>query len=419
MGVSRMGVSRAAELRSGLIAIKLNLDSESSGPRRRAIDCARFFLFLAVIAVAACAWSQPAQPVSPPSPRLTADAALPADPRAQPSVGQSVPEESSQGSIHGVVVGRDEAVYEGAQIALAPAESPDAGSSNTGSSDAGSNAPPARTATTDSSGRFNLDGVPSGAFKLTVSAPGFATQVVSGFLRPGQSYEAPAVVLPVATTASEVEVTASEHEIVQEQLRIEETQRVFGIIPNFYVTYVPDAPPLASRQKFSLAWRSSIDPITFLATGAFAGVEQADNTFSGYGQGAQGYAKRYAANYADGFISTMIGGAILPSVLKQDPRYFYKGTGTTRSRVLYAIANAVVCKGDNGKWQANYSGILGSLAAGGISNLYYPASNRHGVTLTFESTLLGTAGSAVQNLFQELIVRRLTPRIPNYRASNP
>lgn len=320
-----------------------------------------------------------------------------------------MPEDSSQGSIHGVVEGRDEAVYEGAQVELAPADSPEAGS----------NDPSGKTATTDSNGRFNLDGVPSGAFKLTISAPGFATQVVSGFLQPGQNYEAAAVVLPVAMAASEVEVSASRQEIAQEQLKFEEAQRVFGVIPNFYVSYVPNAPPLTSRQKFDLAWKSSVDPITFLATGAFAGVEQAKNSFSGYGQGAQGYAKRYAANYADNFIGGMIGGAILPSLLKQDPRYFYKGTGTTRSRIFYAIANAVVCKGDNGNWQLNYSSILGGLAAGGISNLYYPASSREGIRLTFEETLLGTASSAAQNLFQEFIVRRLTPRVPDYGSTNP
>ncbi len=315
-----------------------------------------------------------------------------------------MPEESSQGSIHGVVVGRDEAVYEGARITLDETSSPEIGSNDT----------PGKTATTDSNGRFIFDGVPSGAFKLTVSAQGFATQVVSGVLQPGESYEAPAVVLPVAMAASEVVVTASPQEIVQEQLKLEETQRVFGVIPNFYVSYVPNAPPLAPGQKFNLAWRSSIDPITFLSAAAFAGVQQARNTFSGYGQGAQGYARRYAANYADNFIGTMIGGAVLPSLLKQDPRYFYKGTGSTRSRVLYAIANAVVCKGDNGNWQVNYSGIFGGLAAGGISNLYYPAANREGVRLTFEEAGLGTVSGAVQNLFQEFLVRRLTPRVPDY-----
>ena len=104
----------------------------------------------------------------------------------------------------------------------------------------------------------------------------------------------------------------------------------------------------------------------------------ADLAASGYGQAAHGYAKRYGAAYGDAVISTMIGGAILPSLLKQDPRYFYKGTGSTRSRILYALANAVICKGDNGHWQFDYSGILGALAAGGISNLYYPASSRNG-----------------------------------------
>ena len=133
----------------------------------------------------------------------------------------------------------------------------------------------------------------------------------------------------------------------------------------------------------------------------------------------QGYGKRFGANYADGFTAIMIGGAILPSTFKQDPRYFYKGTGTVRSRAMYAIANAVICKGDNGRWQPNYSAILGGLASGGISNLYYPASNRSGVELTFENALIGTAEGAVQNLFQEFVVRRLTPRLPHYGAGTP
>jgi hypothetical protein len=354
--------------------------------------------------VASHAWSQQAGRTSPLAPNLAADADA-----SQSSAPQAAQEQSSQGSIHGVVLGKDGSVYEGARIALSMAAPPQAGSSE----------PRVWTASTDGNGRFNFSGIAPGAFKLTVSSQGFATQEVSVFLHPGENYETQAIVLPFAIAANEVHVTASQQEIALEQLKVEETQRVFGVIPNFYVTYVPNAPPLSSRQKFSLAWKTSIDPITFLVSGAFAGVEQADNAFSGYGQGAQGYAKRYAADYADGFIGTMIGGAILPSILKQDPRYFYKGTGTTRSRILYAVANAVICKGDNGHWQFNYSGILGSLAAGGISNLYYPASNRDGVALTFESTLIGTAGSAAQNLFQEFLVRKLTPKVPKYGPSNP
>ncbi len=192
----------------------------------------------------------------------------------------------------------------------------------------------------------------------------------------GETFDARTIILPVAGASTDVRVSAeSQVEIAQEQLNLEEKQRVLGVFPNYYVSYDHDAVPLTTRQKYELAWRTSIDPVTWAMTGVVAGAEQASNTFAEYGQGAQGYGKRFGANYADGFFGTMIGGAILPSVFKQDPRYFYKGTGTVRSRVLYAIANAVICKGDNGHWQPAYSGILGGLAAGGISNLYYPDNN--------------------------------------------
>jgi hypothetical protein len=206
-----------------------------------------------------------------------------------------------------------------------------------------------------------------------------------------------------------VQVRVTNYELAEEQIKVEETQRVLGVIPNFYVAYQQDALPLSPKQKFELAWKTNVDPVTFAASGGFAGVQQAENGFSGYGQGAHGYAKRFGASYGDTVIGTMIGGYILPSLLKQDPRYFYKGTGSTGSRILYALANAVICKGDNGRWQPAYSGILGSLAAGGISNLYYPASSRNGAWLTFENTFIGTGGSAVANLFQEFLVRKLTP----------
>jgi len=326
--------------------------------------------------------------------------------RAQPEAAPDA------GSVHGVVVNRDGAVYEGAHVALAET------GPGTGNGTVTANAAAVRIATTDSNGRFKFDGVPPGAFKLTVSANGFATQGLTGMLGAGESYEAREIVLAMSGATSEVDVTATREEIATEELKQEETQRVLGVIPNFYVTYVPNAPPLTRKQKYSLAWKSSIDPVTFLAVGFFAGIEQANNSFAGYGQGAEGYAKRYGAGYADGFIGNMIGGAILPAWWKQDPRYFYKGTGTTRSRVEYAIANAVVCKGDNGHWQGNYSGIVGGLAAGGISNLYYPPSDR-GARLTFENALFNTGMSAVQNLFQEFVVRKLTPRVPNYGAGKP
>jgi hypothetical protein len=223
----------------------------------------------------------------------------------------------------------------------------------------------------------------------------------------------PPIVLALVAATTQVQVVAAGTEVAEEEIRLQEKQRVLRILPNFYVSYVHDAFPLSSKQKFELAWKATIDPVNIILTAATAGVEQARNDYSGYGQGAQGYGKRIGAAYADGAIGTFIGGAILPSLLKQDPRYFYKGTGSKRSRFLYAIANLAVCKGDNKRWQPNYSNILGSLAAGGISNLYYPANDR-GVRLTFENAFIGIGVGAVFNLAQEFVLRRLTPNVPDY-----
>lgn len=268
-------------------------------------------------------------------------------------------------------------------------------------------------------GQFTFASVTPGKFQLSVSAQGFATEIATGIVKPGETFTVPPITLAVATEITKVEVVVPRVEVAEAEIQAEEKQRVLGVIPNFYVSYIPDAAPLTSKQKFGLAWKSSIDPVTFLIVGGIAGVEQWQNDLSGYGQGAQGYAKRFGANYADTLTSTFIGGAILPSLLKQDPRYFYKGTGTTRSRVLYALSMSVVCRGDNKKWQPNYSGIAGSLAAGGISNLYYPSTDRNGAALTFENTLIGIGTTAATNLLQEFIIKKLTPNAPKFTPPQP
>lgn len=320
----------------------------------------------------------------------------------QPVPGNPVlPDAPANGSIQGTVQNPDGAVYQGVRVALAQP-----------------NTQPQST-TTNADGSFSFTAVPPGPFTLTLTARGFATRTITGALQPGQSYEVPAITLAFANAVSEVDVTASTAEISEAQLEIEEKQRVFGIIPNFYVAYTKDTPPLTPKQKFRLAWRTSIDPVSFGLSAVVAGFEQATDTYPGFGQGAAGYGKRFGANYTDGFTGTMLGNAVFPVLFHQDPRYFYKGTGSTRSRVLYAIANAVICKGDNGHWQPNYSGILGSLASGGISNLYYPASDRNGIGLTLQQTAIGTGASAIQYLFQEFVIRRFTPKLPSYTPANP
>jgi hypothetical protein len=274
-------------------------------------------------------------------------------------------------------------------------------------------------AVSDGDGRYSFAGIAPGLFHLTATSTGFATATIFGTLHSGESYSAPPIALILASASTEVRVAMSRYELAEAEIKDEEKQRVLGVVPNFYVTYDPTAIPLSPKQKFELAWKSTVDPISFGLTGAVAGIEQATDTFSGYGQGAQGYGKRFGASYANFVTGTFIGSAVLPSLLKQDPRYFYKGTGTKRSRIFYAIANSVICKGDNGKWQANYSGILGGLASGGISNLYYPASDRNDAALTFENALIGIGTSAAANLLQEFVIRRLTPHAPNYARATP
>lgn len=212
--------------------------------------------------------------------------------------------------------------------------------------------------------------------------------------------------------AATVTVYATQHEVAAAEVAAEEKQRVFGVIPNFYVVYSPQPTPLSNGQKFHLAWRSTFDPFSFLGSGIAAGIQQANNSFSGYGQGADGYAKRYGASFAGGAIGTFLGGAILPSLFRQDPRYYFQGTGSNRSRAEHAIASVFVAHGDNGKRQFNYSNVLGNFASAGLSNLYYPASDRNGAGLTLGNAAIGTGFGMFGALMQEFVVPKLTPHLP-------
>jgi hypothetical protein len=214
-----------------------------------------------------------------------------------------------------------------------------------------------------------------------------------------------------------VDVTPTNRELADQQIKQQEHQRVLGVFPNFRVSYEPNAAPLDSRQKFHLTWKTIADPVSFAGTGVIAGIQHARNDFSGFGDGADGYAKRYAALYATRVTSTMISNVALPALFRQDPRYFYKGTGSARSRAGYAISRAVVRKGDNGRWQPDYSRVLGHLASGAISNLYYPPEDRRGLGLTLTNTAIGLGGAAIGNLMQEFVLARVTRHARRARDS--
>jgi hypothetical protein len=192
----------------------------------------------------------------------------------------------------------------------------------------------------------------------------------------------------------------TKEEVAAEQVRRQEHQRVLGIFPTFNMSPIPDAVAMTPKQKFQLAFKSATDPVTFVIAGVDAGISQWQNDYAGYGQGAQGYFKRWGASYADTFDGDMLGNALFPVLLHQDPRYFRKGTGTIKSRLWYSILTTVRCKGDNGNWQPNVSNLLGNIAAGGIANLYYPSTDR-GAGLTFERAFTVTAEGAFGAIFVE------------------
>ena len=357
--------------------------------------------------VLSCGFSHTAQAQSQQSPAIPpSERGQPAPSEIQGSSRASVPNASDPaqrlpGIINGTVVDQTGAAVAGAEVKLIREASSD------------------RTVSTAEDGQFSLLNIVPGPFQLTISSPGFAPQNFSGILHPGETFAVPRIALIVAAASTEMRVTPATVDIAQDEIKVEEQQRVFGVIPNFYVTYVANAAPLTTRQKFQLAWKTSIDPVSFGVTAIVAGVEQSQNDFGGYGQGAKGYAERYGAAYGNFVIGTYIGSAILPSILKQDPRYFYKGTGSKRSRILNALAQSVICKGDNGHWQANYSGLIGGLAASGISNVYYAPKDRDGLGFTFENTLIGIGSTAVTNLLQEFVIRKLTQSRPGRLAPKP
>ena len=268
-----------------------------------------------------------------------------------------------------------------------------------------------RTALTTENGFFRFDALtPAVPYNVTINADGFAEWTSPPVtLEPGQVKSLEGISLRIATQNTTMEVKYDPIEDATVQFKIEKTQRMFGIIPNFYTSFDGEnAAPLTRKMKFDLAFRVSYDPVTSAGVGFVAGLRQAVGS-PNYSQGAKGFGERFGVTAADGFTDIMIGGAILPSLLHQDPRYFYQGTGTTRSRLRHAILSAFIAKGDNGKWQPNYSSVGGDLASGALSNLYFPKSNR-GAGLVFSLFALGTAERIGSNVTQELLLGRFTRR---------
>ncbi len=227
-------------------------------------------------------------------------------------------------------------------------------------------------------------------------------------VEPGQEKTITDVKLRILAVQRAVTVNYSSKEVATQQLKAEEHQRIFRFIPNMYVVYDPHPEPLTAKMKFHLAYKGLTHPTFFGLEAAWAGIEQAANT-PDWPQNAKGYGERFGANLAGGVTEALFANAILPSLLHQDPRYFYQGTGTKGSRARHAILAPFVCKGDNGASQPNYSQMGGLLISASLSNAYYPGSNR-GAGLVARNFGTNMGIHVALGLAQEFLLNKVTSK---------
>lgn len=276
-----------------------------------------------------------------------------------------------------------------------------------------------QTVESDALGVFHFVGLPAGMVRVNVTAKGLETFLSNEIkLTAGEHFVLPRIDLPVAPLNSDVTVTITEDQLATEQVHEQEQQRLLGVVPNFYTSYLWDAAPMRSKQKYQLIFRSAIDPFVFVTTGIRAGISQARNTDPGYGSGGAGFARRYGAAYGDAVTGRLVGSAILPSLFHQDPRYFFMGSGSIKGRAWYAVTRAVVTRGDSGKNQPNYSAVLGSVAGAGLRNLYLDPDDRSGPDVLYNG-LIAVGFNGVGNLVREFLFVKIVKGKAGYKVGKP
>lgn len=269
-----------------------------------------------------------------------------------------------------------------------------------------------RTTVTDGEGAFQISSLQPGNYHIKISASGLsdwtATDVPASINGEGHPLLA---VLSVAPTATTVTVGVPPEEVAWAQLKKEETQRAFGVFPNYFVTYEKHPAPLTTAQKLHLGMKTILDPTTFALAGVSAGIQQKMNSYREYGQGTEGFAKRYGAQYATAAVGVMVSGVLMDSLVRQDPRYFYSGQGRRWRRFGYALRTSFLTKGDNGKWQPPYSDLVGMVVSAEISQTYLPGS-RTQYTLLGRSLMFRFAGRVALNLAEEFVLKNVTTNTP-------
>ncbi|SEG21492.1 Carboxypeptidase regulatory-like domain-containing protein [Bryocella elongata] len=268
----------------------------------------------------------------------------------------------------------------------------------------------------DSTGRFRFRGLDAGSYTLLISAPQFRTLLTPSVeLRAGEHSEVPPVTLVPTAESESITVSANSSAVAEQELKIESQQRIIGLLPNFYTSFVYDAAPMNTRQKFKLNLRSVTDPVIILEVAATAGAEQYRNTFPSWGNDdAESYGKRFGAALGDELLRHTFSNALYPSIFHQDPRYFYMGpTNKTSTRIWHALESGIITRGDNGHQQLNYSHLLGSASAGAVSSLYHPRSDSAGY-LAGLNVGIGIGTNAFQALLREFLWPHLTTHVPAY-----
>ncbi len=356
-------------------------------------------LFLLIFSGLTCAAALAQQSAS--SDKVLPDAPQPAGTASSSGEGETDSQHLGAGSITGTVMDTNRDVFQGARVTAAG----QAGSA-------------IRILESGSNGQFAFAGLPPDTYQLTVTATGMNSFTSSNISLQGGETRLVSVTLSVFGGTSTVTVSGNKEQLAEEQVKIAVQQRLGGILPNFYSSYDWNAPPLGAKQKFQLSFRSIIDPVPLFTAAGMAAVQQYRNTFPAYGGGIEGYGKRYGANIADNVTGILLSRGVYPAIFHQDPRYFCKGTGSIRSRMLYAISAAVIGRGDDGRWKPNYSQVLGTFSAAGISNLYYPASDR-GASWVLFNGLAGTGQSALKNLLREFVFKGITSRLPRETSGKP
>src|SRR5580704_3207749 len=356
------------------------------------LTLAPYALFLPLCAITTIANAQQ-QTVEP----GTSSSSLPNAPQPQSghqSAAEQTPSAQGSASVSGVVLDVSGAAVPDAQVSLTNRDGTQL-----------------RMLHSEGNGEFAFTKLPAGSYLVIVNAKGFSPFTSAEFVVAAQqSYEVPKISLSVAMTDTEVTVRPTDV-IAAEQIKAEEKQRFIGVFPNFYISYVHDPAPMTTKQKFSLASHDTFDPVSLIGVGLAAGIEQANNTYAGYGQGAAGYGKRFAAKFGDGRTSDFLSHAVFPSLFHQDPRYFYQGTGSVKSRMVHAASFAIITRSDSGKPMPNYSYFLGDIGSGALSNLYYPHADR-GIGLVFTNAAIGIAGKAGGTIIREFFSKRITTNVP-------